>query len=416
LLITRDSSLPPRLRMSTAPGAIVRRGGISRTIFIISLIIVGAASGATGYFINGLTHPAAPTITLNGAGSTFVNPVISAINANYSRINNNIQINYQAVGSGAGITDLSHQTVDFGASDAPLNSGQISGLPGPALTIPDTIGAVAIAYNIPINSTYSVHKGLHLNVTIAAEIFQGSSTGGGTGPLYWDDPAILALNPSGSLGTGVVLPHQPITVVHRFDSSGTTFVFTGWLNTSPVWKGGQTKSLGSSGWANGALSSPGNQGVASTIQTVTFTIGYVELNYALSATPPMSYAFVQNPNGGSSYIEPTLSSSALAASSLPNLPTGDGNWTSVNLLNQNVAGAYPIVTFSYIMVFRELNVYGSAMTQARAQALVNYLWFVVHDGQNQAKILSFVALTAPVVANAEATIRLITYNGSTLHS
>jgi phosphate ABC transporter phosphate-binding protein len=393
--------------MTTVPGAIVRRGGISRTVFIISLVAVAAISGVTGYVIQGILHPAPATITLNGAGSTFVNPIITAINANYTKTNPSIQINYQSIGSGAGITALGQRTVDFGASDAPLTNTQVLATPN-ALTIPDTIGAVVVAYNIPINTTYSIHKGLHLNVTVTAQIFQGGIT-------YWDDPSIVALNQN-SLPSGVSLPHNLITVVHRFDSSGTTFVFTGYLSSSPVWNGGQSKQPKSTAWAPGALAPNGNQGVASVIQTVSDTIGYVELNYALSAIPPIPYASLWNPNGSGSYVEPTLSSSGLAASSLPSLPAGSGNWTSINLLNSSNPGAYPVVTFSYIMVYQELNVYGSAMNQARAQALVDYLWFVVHDGQNQATILSFVALPSTVVGNAEASIRSITYNGQTVHS
>lgn len=405
---------------STSPGAIVRRGGISRTIFVVTIIVVAAASGLTGYFGYSLTHPAPPVTTLNGAGSTFVNPLITAINQNYSRINTSVQINYQAIGSGAGIAALAHQTVDFGASDAPLSNPQISTLAGPALTIPDTIGAVAIAYNVQLafsnGTTYTVHKGLRLNVTVAAAIFQGGSTlGNPPNPIYWDDPGIVQLNQGNPIiPSGAMFQHIQIIVVHRSESSGTTFVFTGWLSTSPVWKSGQSKSLDSSHWAAGSLASPGNQGVASTIQTISNTIGYVELNYALSATPPMTYAFVRNPNGNSSYIEPTLASSSLAASGLTSLPAGNGNWTSVNLLNSSTPGAYPVVTFSYIMVFKELGIYGSAMSQSRAQALVSYLWFVVHNGQNQAPVLSYVSLPSIVVTNAEASIKSITYNGNPL--
>lgn len=403
--------------MTATPGAIVRRGGISRTVFIISLVVVAAVSGVSGYIIQGVLHPAPPIITLNGAGSSFVFPFITAVDANYSRTNSNVQINYQSIGSGAGITALGQKTVDFGASDAPLTATQQLSVPN-ALTIPDTIGAVAIAYNIPTqfsNGTkYTIHKGLYLNVTVAAEIFQGGLTQGGT--MYWDDMGITQLNQNNpNIPAGVVFPHTAITVVHRFDSSGTTFVFTGYLKSSPVWLGGQSKQPNATSWALNALASPQNAGVASTIQTVADTIGYVELNYALSANPPMTYAFLWNPNGAGSFIQPTLSSSGLAASSLPSLPAGNGNWASVNLLNSNNPGAYPIVTFSYIMVFQELNVYGGAMSQARAQALVNYLWFVVHDGQNQATVLSYVAFPSSVVANAEATIRTLSYNGQTLH-
>src|SRR5207249_11419472 len=114
-------------------------------------------------------------------------------------------------------------------------------------------------------------------------------------------------------------------------------------------------------------------------------------------------------------IEPTLRPSSLAATSLPSPPSRSGNSTSINLLTTTAPRAYPIVTISYIMVYQELNVYGSTMSQTQAQPLVNYLWFVVHEGQNQATILSFVALPSTVVANAEATVRSITYNGQTLH-
>lgn len=404
--------------MTTTPGAIVRRGGISRTVFIISLVVVAAVSGVSGYIIQGVLHPSPPTITLNGAGSSFVFPFITAVDANYSRTNSNVQINYQSIGSGAGMTALGQKTVDFGASDAPLTATQQVSVPN-ALTIPDTIGAVAIAYNIPAQfsngTSYTIHKGLYLNVTLAAEIFQGGLTPGGT--MFWDDHDITHLNQNNpNIPAGIVFPHVAITVVHRFDSSGTTFVFTGYLSSSSVWLGGQSKQPKATAWAANALASPQNAGVASTIQTVADTIGYVELNYALSANPPMTYAYLWNPNGSGSFIQPTLSSSGLAASSLPSLPAGNGNWTSVNLLNSSNPGAYPIVTFSYIMVFQELNVYGGSMTQTRAQALVNYLWFVVHDGQNQAIALSYVAFPSIVVTNAEATIRTITYNGQTLHS
>jgi phosphate transport system substrate-binding protein len=401
--------------VSATTGAIVRKGGISRTIFIISLVIVASASGVSGYVISGILHPSSSTgtITLNGSGSTFVNPLLQAIGLNYTKGNPTVQINYQPVGSTAGITAVTQKTTDFGASDAPLTSSQLQAAPT-LVTIPDTIGAVVIAYNIPINVTYSIHKGLFLNSTLSAMIFQGDITN-------WNDSRLIPVirnNPN--IPPGVYLPNQPITVVHRGDGSGTTFVFSGYLLSSGVWRGPQSKSVASQYWAPGALGPNGNQGVASYIQGHAFTVGYVELDYALAAIPPMSYAFLFNPNAapGSNYIEPTLSSTSLAASSISSsyLPAGNGNWTSVSLLNSSNPGAYPIVTFSYIMIYQELNIYGSTMNQARAQALVNYLWFVVHGGQAQAAPLSYVALTSVVVANAEATLRTITYNGSILHS
>jgi phosphate transport system substrate-binding protein len=384
--------------MSANPGAIVRRGGISRTIFVISLVVVAAASGLTGYFLPGFFKSSSSTVTLNGAGSTFVYPLIAAMDTNYTKINSNIQINYQAVGSGTGITDLQNKLVDFGASDAPLtpgSSGQYVTLnkTSTPLTIPDTIGAVVIAYNLP-----GIGSGLQLNATVAAEIFQGNIT-------TWNDPAIQSLN------MGTTLPSNPITLVHRSDSSGTTFVFSGYLNSSPVWKLKQGKTIS---WPASAIGANGNPGVAAVIQGSKYAVGYVELDYALSASPVMTYANILN-TAQQAYITPTLASTALAVSTLPSLPT-NGNWTQVSLLNSNTAGAYPIVTFSYIMVYQELNVYGSSMTLSRAQDLVNYLYWLVTTGQDQAGPLYYVALPSNVVSNAEATIHLITYNGQTLHS
>jgi phosphate transport system substrate-binding protein len=393
--------------MGTPQGAIVRKSGISVPIFAISLIVVAIGAGLGGYFVPKLFTSSSSTLTLNGAGSTFVYPLISAMDTNYSKINTNILINYQPVGSGTGITDLSNKIVDFGASDAPLTSSQIQGAPN-TITIPDTIGAVVIGYNIPINSTYSLHSGLQLNATVAAEIFQGNIT-------TWNDPRIVALNQN-NLPAGVSLPNYPITVVHRSDSSGTTFVFSGYLSSSPVWKlGAASKSFNN--WPLGAVGANGNPGVASVLQGTKGTVGYVELDYALSASPAIYYAYMYN-SAGNTFIQPTLGTTSLAVTSAPTLPTGDNatGWQSVSLLNSNNPGAYPIVTFSYIMVFKELNVYGSAMNLARAQDLVNYLWFIVHNGQNQATPLSYVPLPSNVVSNAEASLRLITYNGSQLHS
>jgi len=386
--------------MSVTPGAIVRRGGISAVVFIVSLIIVGVGSGLTGYYLPGILHPSttAQTTTLNGAGSTFVFPLISAMNTNYSRINPNILINYQGVGSGNGITDLEGKTVDFGASDAPLTNGQIIGAPN-SLTIPDTIGAVVVAYNLP-----NLPTGLNLTASVTAQIFEGQIT-------IWNDSRIQNLNP------GVTLPYVGITIVHRSDSSGTTFVFSGYLNaTYPIWTLGQAKTIS---WPLNSIGSNGNPGVAATIQGTKYAIGYVELDYALAANPVMTFASLWNP-AGHTYIVPTLATTALAVSSLSSsyLPGGDqaAAWQPINLLNSPNTGAYPIVTFSYIMVYKELNVYGASMTLARAQILVNYLWFVVHEGQNQANPLYYVSLPQNVITNAETSIRLITYNGSQLHS
>jgi phosphate ABC transporter phosphate-binding protein len=383
--------------MSTSKDVVIRTTGISKSIFVISLIIIAAASGVAGYFVPGLLKQSSSVITINGAGSSFVFPLLSAIDANYTAGNPNVQINYQSVGSGAGITDFSTKIVDFGATDAPLSGGPIGQRAnitrdtGTPLTIPESIGAVAIAYNVNGIST----TGLKLNATVAAMIFQGNIT-------QWSDPIIA----------------NTITVVHRSDSSGTTFIFSSWLNSSNShfpWKLGVSKTPK---WQYGTkvtyLSLPQNVGVAGGVQQNPNTIGYVELNYVLSTIPPMTYATVLN-GDQNGYVLPSLTTSTYAVNnSTASLPTGDGDWSKVSLLNAHGGSSYPIVSFTYILVFKELSVV-PGMTQAKAQAFVNYLWFVVHSGQDQATKLSFVALPSPVRTIDEATIRMITYNSVTLH-
>jgi phosphate transport system substrate-binding protein len=393
--------------MSTSKDVVIRTTGISKSIFIISLVIVAAASGVSGYFVPGLLRQSSSVITINGAGSSFVFPLLSSIDANYTASNPNVQINYQSVGSGAGITDFSTKIVDFGATDAPLSGGPIGQRAnitrdtGTPLTIPESIGAVAIAYNMNGIST-----GLRLNATVVAMIFQGNIT-------QWSDPIIANMN------LGVNLPSSTITVVHRSDSSGTTFIFSSWLNSSNShfpWKLGVSKTPK---WQYGTkatyLSLPQNVGVAGGVQQNPNTIGYVELNYVLSTTPPMTYATVLN-GDQNGYVLPSLTTSTYAVNnSTASLPTGDGDWSKVTLLNANGGSSYPIVSFTYILVFKELSVV-PGMTQAKAQAFVNYLWYVVHNGQDQATKLSFVALPYPVRTIDEATIKMITYNSVTLHS
>jgi phosphate ABC transporter phosphate-binding protein len=390
--------------MSTSKDVVIRSTGISKSIFIISLVIVAAASGVAGYFVPALLKPSSSVITINGAGSSFVFPLLSAIDANYTAANPNVQVNYQSVGSGAGITDFSTKIVDFGATDAPLTGGplgqraNITRDTGTPLTIPESIGAVAIAFNLNGISN------LNLNVTVAAMIFQGDIT-------KWSDGNITGLNP------GVNLPNSPITVVHRSDSSGTTFIFSSWLNYSNSnfpWKLGVSKLPK---WQNGKatyLSLPQNVGVAGGVQQNSNTIGYVELNYVLSTSPPMAYATVLN-GDRSGYVKPSLATSTYAVNnSTASLPTGDGDWSKVTLLMAHGVSSYPIVSFTYLLVFKELSVV-PGMTQAKAQAFVNYLWFLVHNGQDQATKLSFVSLPTSVVAIDEATVRTITYNSASLH-
>ena len=335
--------------------------------------------------------PTPAPVSLTGAGATFPYPLLNAMINNYTHVKTNVQVNYQSIGSGGGISALTQKTVDFGASDAPLSATDAANIPN-ALHIPETIGSVTVAYNLP-----GIASGLHLTGKVIADIYQGTIT-------TWNDPAITNLN------TNVTLPAKSIVVAHRSDSSGTSFVFTGYLSaSSAAWNTsvGQGKSVA---WPTG-LGSNGNTGVAALVQGQPYAIGYVELAYALQNS--MTVAAVQNPAGN--FILPSLQSTTIAGQSVASagLPAGSASWTSVNILNAPEPTAYPIVSFSYIIVYKELNVV-PGMTQNDATGLVQFLWYVVHSGQDQAPAQAYAQLPANVVQIDEATIQSITFNGQTL--
>ncbi len=332
------------------------------------------------------------TITLNGAGATFPFPLIDKWAAEYHKIKPNVQVNYQGIGSGGGIQQHTEKTVHFAASDAPLTEAQAAKAPN-TLHIPITIGGVVPIYNLP-----GIPKGLKFTGEILADIYLGKIT-------RWNDARLTAINP------GISLPDQAITVVHRSDGSGTTFIWTSYLsNVSLEWK--ETVGRGTSvNWPTG-LGGKGNDGVAALVQQTPYSIGYVEFTYAKKNN--LAYGYVQNAAG--EFIEPSIESFAKAAEyAAITLPRGDASWSRVSIVdslagNTQARGAYPITSLSYILVYKELNVLPN-MNEATAKALVDFLWWAVHDGQNYAADLYYVPLPSSVVAHNEATIRLITFNG-----
>jgi phosphate transport system substrate-binding protein len=357
---------------------------------IIAIVIIVA--GVFGYM--NLAQPTGEeeTVILNGAGATFPYPLLESMMNQYKQVKSNVQTNYQPIGSGGGISALQTKTVDFAGSDAPLSAADRELAPN-TLHIPETIGAVTIAYNIPDVST-----GLHLTGQVIADIFQGKLT-------KWNDPAIQDLNPD------TTLPAKDIAVVHRSDGSGTTFIFTGYLSAvSTDWEQaiGQGKTVA---WPVG-LGGNGNTGVAGVVQGTEYSIGYVELAYALENS--MTVAAIKNPAGN--WILPSLETTTAAVQSKASqgLPAGIENWENVNVLNAPGEQAYPIVSFTYLLVYKELNVIGSEMTQAKATALVQFLWWVTHDGQQLGPDLEYAPLPNNVVQIDEASIQSITFNGQTL--
>jgi phosphate transport system substrate-binding protein len=353
------------------------------TIIAIIIIVVG---------VYAYTLPAgSEEISLNGAGATFPYPLLEAMINEYRNVESTVKINYQAIGSGGGISALQGKTVDFAGSDAPLGAADRAEAPN-TLHIPETIGAVTVPYNIPGIST-----GLHLTGQTVADIFQGKVT-------KWNDAAIQDVNPD------ITLPDHDIVVAHRSDGSGTTFIFTGYLSAvSSDWEQdiGQGKTVA---WPVG-LGGNGNTGVAGIVQGTEYSIGYVELAYALENS--MTVAAIQNPTGN--YITPSLDTTTAAVESKASqgLPAGDADWENVDVLNAPGEQAYPIVSFTYLLVYKELNVV-PGMTQNKAKALVQFIWWVVHDGQQLGPNLEYAQLPSNVVQIDEASINSITFNGQTL--
>ncbi|MFL6508409.1 MAG: phosphate ABC transporter substrate-binding protein PstS [Nitrososphaeraceae archaeon] len=329
--------------------------------------------------------------SINGAGATFPFPLIDAWRVEFQKVKPTVSINYQSIGSGGGVKQFTEKTVDFGASDAPLSKSEQRAAPG-AVHIPETIGSVVVAYNIP----NFPNKGLKLSGPIIADIFLGKIT-------KWNDPKIQTMNPDASL------PSNNIVVVHRSDGSGTTFVWTDYLSkVSSEWsnKIGKSKSVP---WPIG-IGAPGNEGVANAIKGTQNTMGYIELAYAL--TTKMPYAYLQNQAG--KFIEPSISSTKAAVSaSAPNLPKGDQSWESVSLVNAPVADSYPIASFSYLLLYKELST-NPSIDEAKAKALVDFISWAITDGQKFADKLGYVSLPDQVVKLDQDTLKSLTFHGKPL--
>jgi phosphate transport system substrate-binding protein len=368
-----------------------------RVNYRIIIPIVAVVVIAVGVFAYQYISMSAQTITLNGAGASFPFPLIDKWAAEYHKIKSDIQVNYQSIGSGGGIQQHTEKTVKFAASDAPLTDQQFAAAPN-SLHIVTTIGGVAITYNAP-----GLPTGLKFRGEVVAEIFLGNIT-------KWNDPKIAELNPS------VSLPDQNIVVVHRSDGSGTTYIFTNYLSDiSPQWKTTVGKST-SVNWPVG-IGGKGNEGVAGAVSQNPYSIGYVEFIYAEKNNLPWGLLM----NSAGEFVEPSLDSfSKAAAFAAVTLPKGDQSWSAVSIVddlvnNTQATGAYPITSFSYFLVYKELNVIPN-MDKASAKALTEFLWWTTHDGQDYSADLVYVPLPQDVRTHNEATIRMITFDGEQLYT
>jgi len=316
----------------------------------------------------------ADTVTLNGAGATFPNPIYTKWFSEYNKLHPDVQINYQSIGSGGGIRQVLAQTVDFGASDGPMSDEQLGQAKVKILHIPTVLGAVVPAYNVP-----GITGEVKFTPDVLANIFLGKITN-------WNDPAIAKAN------AGVSFPNQPIIVIHRSDGSGTTYIFTDYLSKvskeweSVVGKGTSVK------WPIG-LGGKGNEGVAGQVRQLQGSIGYIELIYAVQNN--ISYGSVKNAAGA--FVKATLDGVTEAAASVKSMPAD----FRVSITNAPGKTAYPISSFTWLLIPVQ------AKNQTNGKILADFLNWMVNDGQKMVAALSYAPLPDSVAEKVKATIKQV---------
>ena len=368
-----------------------RHGPKSRRTLIKTISIAAAAIGALALAACTSTTTSAPVAatpvaatgtgagsagTLTGAGSTYVAPFLALALAKYHQQHPAVTVTYSPVGSSAGIAAISARQVNFGASDVPMNASELAAAQGgPVTQVPDALAAEGIAYHLGLPA------GARLRLTgpVLAAIFLGQIT-------RWNDPAITALNP------GITLPGAPITVVHRSDGSGTTYIFSNYLSSvSPAWAArvGTGKTLS---WPAGE-GAEGNGSVTSTVYGTPGAIGYVEQAYSQGLLLP--FAEIRNQAGN--YVLPTPQTIAAAAAQKPGITP-----TDFSIVNQPGASSYPISGYSWALI------YTRQPSQATGQALVTMLDWLTHDGQAYAPANLYVPLPAAVQQLATTALARVT--------
>ena len=321
----------------------------------------------------GLLFPsaAAAQVTLSGAGSTFVEPIMAKWIAEYQKKRSDVVINYLPIGSGAGIAQTMRGMLDFGATDAPLTDDQLSRSTTKIIHVPVVIGSDVPAYNLQ-----STKSELKFTPEILAKIFLGQIT-------IWNDPAIRSANP------GIALPEKAIVVVHRSDGSGTTYVWTDYLSkVSTEWKQRVGKGTAVK-WPVG-IEGKGNEGVAAAIRQTDGAIGYLELAYAVRGK--IEYGSVQNAAGR--FIKATVESTSAAATSEKEIPTD----LRVSISDAPGAESYPVASFSWVLL--PANLRGTP----KGKALADFLAWIVGDGQKFTADLSYAPLPGSVALQARKAI------------
>lgn len=333
----------------------------------------------TGLALTGLAATAAIAAqTINGAGATFPNPIYQQWFGEFKMAHPDVSINYQSLGSGAGIRQLTEGTVDFGASDLPMTDEQLKAMadakkPKP-LHFPTVLGAVVLTYNVP-----GVTGDLNLTPEVIAGIYLGEVT-------KWDDAKIASANP------GVKLPSKAIEVVHRSDGSGTSFIFTDYLSkVSPAWKM-KVGANASVSWPLG-LGGKGSEGVTGLVKQTPNSVGYVELLYALQQKLPV--ASVKNAAG--KFVKPSVASVTAAAAGAKEMPAD----FRVSITNEAGAGAYPISSFTWLLIPSEIK------DPAKKKSITDFLSWMLTTGQKDCEALSYAPLPKAVVDKEKAQIALV---------
>jgi phosphate transport system substrate-binding protein len=334
------------------------------TLAVLSVAIACTADNSK----NGGTDTAAAnrsgSVDLTGAGATFPYPLYSKWFSDYAA-KTGVKINYQSIGSGGGIRQISEQTVDFGATDSPMSDSELSNAKGGAiLHVPTALGGVVITYNLP-----RITQPLKLTGPVVADIFLGKIK-------KWNDPAIAALNP------GVKLPNEDILVVHRSDGSGTSYVFTDYLTAvSPAWAKGPKKGK-EVPWPVG-LGGKGNEGVAGQVKQTPGSIGYVELAYAKENALPS--ALIRNAAG--TFVAPSTESITAAAAGVGEKLPPNTDYR-ISIVNAPGANAYPISSFTWILA------YANQPDSVKGKKLVDFLRWALTEGEKEATTLNYAPLPA----------------------
>jgi phosphate transport system substrate-binding protein len=341
----------------------------------VAIVAAGCGSSSGNQPVTAGNQPGAKS--LSGAGATFPAPIYEKWFSDFGG-RQGAQINYQAIGSGGGITQFTNGTVDFGATDDPMKDEEVQAAEakgGTVLHIPTVVGAIVVTYNLP-----GVTQPLKMDGQLIGDIFLGKVK-------KWNDQAIAAQN------AGVKLPDRAILTVHRSDGSGTTANFTKFVAAhnsefdSQVGAGKEVK------WVGG-VGGKGNDGVTAAVKQTEGSVGYVELNYAL--TNKLLFADVKN-NAGT-YITPSIESTTAAATDTSSVPDD----FRASLVDSKAPGAYPIATWTFLIVFQK------QQDAAKGRTLTNLLWYVTHDAQSSATSLSYAPLPTAVVPKIEAEIKRIT--------